>query len=124
MVETPVDVYADLLCPLPVLRFTWPDDPMAERGPLAVHHCGSPLHVEHTRYNALLAGGEMEISAGWRVICEGGHTLLLPDDEDNDNLDQLIFDVALVQEALEGIGVVAKGGGGLDLRDVEAVDRS
>ncbi len=107
--------WADLCCPLPVIRFAWSDD--GERGPAAVHHCGSNLHVEHTRYNTLLAGGEMEISAAWRVICEGGHTLLMPDDQGNDDVEDLTFDVALVQEALVGIGVVAQGPGGINFRE-------
>jgi hypothetical protein len=107
--------WADLVCPLPVLRFTWTD---GERGPIAVHHCGSPLHVEHIRQTYLLAGGEMDIvGPSWRVICEGGHTLLLPDDQGNDDIGELTFDVALVQEALVGIGVLAEGDGNINLRE-------
>lgn len=115
------DEWADLCCPLPVLRFTWSDDPAAERGPVAVQHCGQPLHVEHTRTTYLVAGGEMEVAGpSWQVICEGGHVLLVPDDEGNDNIDELGFDVALVQEALVGIGVVASGGGPIVFKESSA----
>lgn len=120
MPETSVDPHAELVCPLPVLRRTWPED-AGERGPLLVHHCGSQLFVERVGCTYLLAGGECDGAPDvWKVTCLNGHVLLLGDDDGNEEL--IPFDLPLVQEALEGIGVIAKAGGGIALR-AEEVDQ-
>lgn len=109
--------YDELVCPLPVLRFIWPDEPDGERGEIAVHHCGEQLFVNHIESRYLLAGGECDgCGPTWEVTCGNGHTLLLPDYEGNDNFAEVPFDAALVQEALDGLGVVVKGGGVMNLK--------
>lgn len=109
------DEFADLVCPLPVLRHAWPDDDGP--GPIAVHHCGEPLFVNHTNGRYLLAGGETE-SCGptWEVVCGGGHTLLVPDHEGSDDFADIPFDPALAQEALAGLGVLVQGVGVMNFK--------
>lgn len=118
-----VDEYAELVCPLPVIRLSNPDDgdSFAQIGA-----CGEALHVDHVTSNDLMAGGEIDIATTWTVECRGGHTLLLPDYEANDPCSELGFDavLGLVQEALESLGTTAKGGGGMALVPLSAGDQS
>ncbi len=110
--ETTHDEFAELCCPLPAIRQDIDTDELME------HHCGERLFVERLGGSYLLAGGECEGDTTWKVTCANGHVLVVDDHEGNDR--SIPFDAAIVQKALEGIGVVASGGGGMAFKPLGA----
>lgn len=97
------DDWADLKCPMPVLRLDRHDnnDPPPHLG-----ICDEDLFLVTRNSSQLLAGGPMEINDWWRVECGAGHVLMVPDNEGNDYSIPFVFEAFLL--ALEAIDRVAQ----------------
>lgn len=108
-----VDEYAELVCPLPVIRLVTDENGDADHA--EIDPCCEPLFVNHTDGRYLLVGGECD-GAGptWEVVCGGGHTLVPPDYMGNEPSPELGLNAVLhlVQESLEALGTTAKDNDG------------
>lgn len=79
----------DVKCPLPVVRVVLDDDGEVDRQTFAIQPCGESVFVadETCEYVVMSAPGHVVRSfgcRGWRVECQMGHVLLVPDHEGNE----------------------------------------
>ena len=94
--------YSERACPLPVVRKVVGDDGNYEASRIEV--CGAPLHSYHHEGRYFLACGEVgSCGSTWKLECEGGHVLVVPDHEADDNFDAIPFDETQVIDALSRI---------------------
>lgn len=74
--------YTEFKCPMPVMRYRYNEE--SDTRSSYVGSCGEELFVEHRHGAQLLHGGPMDCYDWWRVNCNGGHVLMVPDTEGND----------------------------------------
>lgn len=68
-----------LTCPLPLYFRRWND--VADTYVTGAEPCKAPLHVHHERSDSLMSDGIYEGGDWWRVECENGHVLVLPESD-------------------------------------------
>lgn len=87
---------ADYTCPLPVLEAaaSWPTSSGLRL--VRVRQCGAPLSLERTESEYLVGRGDTfrpvrSCGPTWRVECQNGHVLVVPDNGASDDFDRIPF---------------------------------
>lgn len=78
-------------CPLKVVRKHYREE--ADDFVLAVELCGGELWIKGNEYGPVWADGEAYHDSGviWKIECEHGHVLLVPDHEGDDSYSQIPY---------------------------------
>lgn len=89
-------------CPLPVYRMQYTDDG-EEKAP-SVERCKGIISVIRTSGGTFFQNELDEEAVHWKVECEMGHVLFVPDDEGN-GLDRLMPSDELILHVIAGMNV-------------------
>jgi len=99
-------------CGLPVVRLEIDDE--RDEWVRSVEVCGAQLYLESHNSEWIDVEGPTGLGDGpvWKLTCLGGHVLMVPDDQGNEQFSEMPF---LWDEAMKAIGhLLLIDGGGAD----------